>query len=255
VAVWAEGSAGEEFLGGQNQGGSDGGQSGDGFVGEKVFGEGESHGERSCQQDLEKNEGTVINGVFSLARRRDGAADIVVRGRSKSSAAPRGPTDRNVSQTHLSGKSASDGVVARSVRACSGIRDTREGLPPGADRCRPMNSPTAETVRADDETETFLDAYCRLNGCAEGAFLRRIFWQAIYPHARLVALVCGRGAEYFEVDRALITYCGRLTSLRQIDQELKEFASLRNRGFLRRQCRIRVSGRRLRRLAARCLGP
>ena len=118
-----------------------------------------------------------------------------------------------------------------------------------------MNSPASEPVKTAAETETFLDAYCRLHGCEEGAFLRRIFWQAMYPHARLVALLCGRRAEYFEADRALITYCGRLTSLRQIDQELMEFASLRNRGFFRRQCRIRVSGRRLKRLAARCVGP
>jgi hypothetical protein len=79
VAVWAEGAAGEEFLGGQNHGRGDGGQSGDGFAGEKEFGEGESHGEKSRQQDLEKNEGAVLNEVFVVARRRDGAADIVVR--------------------------------------------------------------------------------------------------------------------------------------------------------------------------------
>lgn len=118
-----------------------------------------------------------------------------------------------------------------------------------------MNSPASEPVRAAAEKKTFLGAYCRLHGCAEGAFVRRIFWQAMYPHARLVALLCGRRVECFEADRALITYCGRLTSLSQIDQELVEFASLRNRGFLRRQCRIRVSGRRLKRLAAQCVGP
>lgn len=118
-----------------------------------------------------------------------------------------------------------------------------------------MNPTATNPARPDAETETFLDAYCRLHGCAEAVFLRRVFWQAMYPHARLVALVCGRGAECFDADRALITYCGRLTSLRQIDQELTEFASLRNRGFLRRQCRIRVSGRRLKRLAARCVAP
>lgn len=118
-----------------------------------------------------------------------------------------------------------------------------------------MNPTETNPARPDTEKETFLDAYCRLHSCAETMFLQRIFWQAMYPHARLVALVCGRRADCFEADRALIAYCGRLTSLRQIDQELQEFASLRNRGFLRRQCRMRVSGRRLKRLAAGCVGP
>ena len=100
-----------------------------------------------------------------------------------------------------------------------------------------------------------LEAFCRNHDCRDEDFLRRVFWQTIYPHARVVVLLRGFRAECFAVDRALLDYCGRLTSLRQIDAELAEFSNFGNRGFARRVCRLRVSGRRLKKLAAAHLPP
>lgn len=100
---------------------------------------------------------------------------------------------------------------------------------------------------------SFCAAYCQKHASEETTFERSVFWQVIYPHARLIAFFGGDRSDLFSADRGLISYCGRLTSLDAIERELAEFASLQNRGFLRRSCRIRISGRRLKKLAAQCL--
>lgn len=98
--------------------------------------------------------------------------------------------------------------------------------------------------------ETFCAGFCRKHRCPEHEFVRRVFRRVIYPQAWLVVLFGGHRADRFSADRETINVCGRLTSLAQIDQELAEFACFRNHGFLRRHCRFRVSGRRLRKLAS-----
>lgn len=118
-----------------------------------------------------------------------------------------------------------------------------------------MNHPEPTVARPRNATGTFREAYCRKHGCEPGDFLYRALWTTIYPQAQFVALFLGPRAECFTADRALIEYCGGLHSLEQIDAELAEFSSLRKRGFARRFLRIRVSGRRLKKLAARCLRP
>ena len=105
------------------------------------------------------------------------------------------------------------------------------------------------------DQKTLRDAFCRKQACSDEDFLRRAFWRTLYPQAWPLALLAGHRAERFSADRALIAYCGRLTSLHQIDAELAEFSALVNRSFVRRSCRLRVSGRRLKKLAAEYLPP
>ena len=75
---------------------------------------------------------------------------------------------------------------------------------------------------------SFRAAYCQKRNCADDAYDRRVFWEVIYPHARLFAFLIGARADFFSSDRGLINYCGRLTSLKAIEKELVEFASLQN---------------------------
>ncbi len=118
-----------------------------------------------------------------------------------------------------------------------------------------MNQTEPRVVTTGAKMESFRDAYCRKHRCAGDDFLRHVFWRALYPQAWPVCLVAGFRADCFAADRSLIDYCGRLTSLRQIDVELVEFAVFRNHGLVRRHGRIRVSGRRLRNLAEDLLDP
>jgi hypothetical protein len=76
---------------------------------------------------------------------------------------------------------------------------------------------------------------------------------ALYPHARIFTSFGGHRGERFAVDRAVVNYCGLLRLRVDINRELGEFAQLpENRKFSRRFLRIRVSGRRLQRLASLC---
>jgi hypothetical protein len=62
--------------------------------------------------------------------------------------------------------------------------------------------------------------------------------------------------DYFSVDRELIRACGSVRSMGQLNEELAEYVvDHRNRGWLRRRARVRVSTQRLRRLARSHLAP
>jgi hypothetical protein len=101
--------------------------------------------------------------------------------------------------------------------------------------------------------ETLKDAFCRKFSCAPEEFERRALMVALYPHARIFTSFGGHRGERFAVDRAVVNYCGLLRSRVDINRELGEFAQLpENRKFSRRFLRIRVSGRRLQRLASLC---
>ena len=75
----------------------------------------------------------------------------------------------------------------------------------------------------------------------------------IYPHAWPLAVLGGYRADRFVPDRALVNYCGGLRTRADVESELREFARLpENARFARRLLRVRISGRRLRRLASIC---
>ena len=104
--------------------------------------------------------------------------------------------------------------------------------------------------------ESLKDAFLRKFSCPPDHFERRLLRATLYPHARWLALFGGYRTECFTVDRALLNYCSRLCSLKEIDVELREYAGMReNRRFSRRALCLRVSGRRLRRVAAICFAP
>ena len=104
--------------------------------------------------------------------------------------------------------------------------------------------------------ESLKDAFLRKFSCPPDHFERRLLRATLYPHARWLTLFGGYRSERFTVDRALLNYCGRLCSLKEIDGELREYAGMReNRQFSRRALCLRVSGRRLRRVAALCFAP
>jgi len=74
-----------------------------------------------------------------------------------------------------------------------------------------------------------------------------MFWRCLHrrglPLAPFILLV---NRQYFAADYELITSVGRLTNGARLNDELDDFRShSRNRGFVRRRLRIRVSGARL----------
>ena len=104
--------------------------------------------------------------------------------------------------------------------------------------------------------QTLKEAFCLKFSCPPEEFERKVFRAVIYPHAWPLTLFNGHRAQRFAIDRAIINYCGSLRSPKEIDAEVREYAQLgENRRFARRRLRIRISGRRLKRLASACFPP
>ena len=102
---------------------------------------------------------------------------------------------------------------------------------------------------------TFSDTYCDQHRCSRAQFVTRVFWRALYPHARLVApLILLVNRDYFSADRALILGVAAATSMQRVREEVRDYYSdSSNRGWLRHVLGIRVSGQRLKNIARRYL--
>lgn len=99
----------------------------------------------------------------------------------------------------------------------------------------------------------FRDAFCRKFRVPPEQFQRGAFVAAAHRPARFLAALGLYGSEWFAADRALVEYCAILRTPEQIADELREFGRLReNRGLRRRLLHLRISRRRLQRLANQC---
>ena len=103
---------------------------------------------------------------------------------------------------------------------------------------------------------TFAELFCEQHHVAPSNFVRAIFWRCLHrralPFAPFVVLLHSR---YFIVDYDLVSNVGALTCMSYLDEEIDDFhADTRNRGFVRRRLKIRISGRRLCHVAHSVLG-
>ena len=100
---------------------------------------------------------------------------------------------------------------------------------------------------------TFAQLYCAQTGCAPHKFRQRIFWRTLHWHAVPLAPLL-LISDYFESDRDLIDACSHATHMQQIHEEIRDHPVNPHHGrWLHRYARVRISTRRLRRLAARYL--
>ncbi len=102
---------------------------------------------------------------------------------------------------------------------------------------------------------TFRDRFCEQHRCSPDAFVQKVFWASLYPHAIPLAAVLLRvNRDFFSADRALILAAADATTMKQIREEVRDyFWDSMNRGWLRRRALIRVSGQRLKNVARRYL--
>jgi hypothetical protein len=107
------------------------------------------------------------------------------------------------------------------------------------------------TTRLERQLTTFEQIYSEANKCAPAEFSRRVFWECLHRRALPLApflLVLNR--RYFEPDRQLIADVRRAERMEQVWEAVREyFADPRHTGWLRRKAEVRLSGRRLIRLA------
>ncbi|HVY70089.1 MAG TPA: hypothetical protein VHH73_09180 [Verrucomicrobiae bacterium] len=97
-------------------------------------------------------------------------------------------------------------------------------------------------------TYTLQQRYCEQTGCPPGQFEEKIFNECLPPSAMPLARLVRRfRPHFFQSDFLAIRYCGEATSFQAIRSEIDSFAQ-ENRdrgGFLRRNLKLRISGRRL----------
>lgn len=97
--------------------------------------------------------------------------------------------------------------------------------------------------------KTFEEVFRERHRCSAAEFRRHVFWHSLHPHAVPLAPLLLVGA-HFTPDRKLITGCAQARSMRALVEEVNSF--LRdpvNGHWLRRRCSVRLSTRRLRKLA------
>ena len=108
-----------------------------------------------------------------------------------------------------------------------------------------------------DTVKTFRDAYCAERACDGAAFEHEIFWRCLPLRARLLApLAAVISEDHFLPDREFIKHVGGVGTAEQLNAEIRDFISdYRNTTWLRRRAKVRISVKRLRRLARTYLGP
>lgn len=94
---------------------------------------------------------------------------------------------------------------------------------------------------------TLAEIFCERYHVAPEEFSSEMLKRCFYPQARLLAPVIGRmSREYFAPDRELVRGIGLLQSATGLHDELVDhYGHPRNRGFCRRQLRVRISVRRV----------
>lgn len=94
-------------------------------------------------------------------------------------------------------------------------------------------------------SETFQDKVCRHFDVPPEDYGELVLRLTLYPHARWLPALSGQ--EFLEPDRTFIAAVGRLTRWRGFAAEAEAFQhDVRNRAFVRRVLRLRVSVGRMR---------
>ncbi|MFI5356170.1 MAG: hypothetical protein ACHQ4G_02420 [Opitutales bacterium] len=104
---------------------------------------------------------------------------------------------------------------------------------------------------------TFAERYCTKNAIPASEFERHLLRRVLYPHARLLApILLVLHSEYLAADHDFIRGVERLTLYHEFFSASVDYVHHpANRGFLRRQCKIRISSDRLRRIVRATLQP
>ena len=104
---------------------------------------------------------------------------------------------------------------------------------------------------------TFKSLFCEQFGCSPAEYEERAFRKILYGHARLLAPVLRTlKPAFFVEDFNFIRYLGDAADFRQAKVDVLDFNDLQRKHWrlLHGSLRIRVSGRRARRLAFQLLG-
>lgn len=93
---------------------------------------------------------------------------------------------------------------------------------------------------------TFAEKFCATRGIAPEQYEDAVMRLTLRPLARLLRPLLAFYPNYFAADRELVRSVGRISRVRDFEDEALDFAyNPINRGFFRQKLRLRVSSRRL----------
>jgi hypothetical protein len=102
--------------------------------------------------------------------------------------------------------------------------------------------------------QTFKEAFCEAFSCSSEQYEERVFWQSIYLHAKVPALLLwGRRATFFKEDLDLLREVANVDCHEVFRMEINRFFGRNRRegSWVRRGFGIRISGKKLMRLKNR----
>jgi len=150
-----------------------------------------------------------------------------------------------VSMTTASEKSCGDTSSAIATWSVESHRASRSGIRQSQNPTHSMNTPS-----------NFKTAYCARFEYPHDNFEKRVFWKALHPETKPIALLINCvWPGFFRSDLD----CIRSVATAETKQEVRaivnslQYDPAFKRGFIRGFLRVRISGRRLTRLAARVL--
>jgi len=102
---------------------------------------------------------------------------------------------------------------------------------------------------------TLEENYCAKHQCPPAKFRREILRRTLHRHALPAAFLLELfRSDYFSLERDFIRVVGNVRSMRELENELREYRTdHRNRQWWRRIMRLRLSSQRFRRLARQYL--
>jgi hypothetical protein len=99
---------------------------------------------------------------------------------------------------------------------------------------------------------TFRELYCSRFDCRPERFERAVVLRCLHRRCLPVATLCYRlSPKFFEAELATLRYMGDALTMREIMVEMDAYSfAMRSRGhWFKRVLRVRISGRRIKRLA------
>lgn len=100
------------------------------------------------------------------------------------------------------------------------------------------------------------EIFCERFKCPPNKFEEKLFWMCVRPNVLWIAKICWIFyRRMFATDLEMLRQLGRTSTTRELRFELESFRHYHPpRGFLRRELKVRVSGRRLLKVASRLFG-
>ena len=121
----------------------------------------------------------------------------------------------------------------------------------------PVSNDSSRTLKMTLPSRTFAELFCERYRLPPGSYFPEMLRRTFYPRARMVAPIMRFFFPgFFDADRDFVRGVGLMRRAEDLGGEVTEFhLHPRNRGFLRRTLKLRVSCQRMSHVVGEVMGP